>query len=233
MKRGPCRLCGCVGPRTVTHVPAKSAGNVGTRQEAVIEVAANGERIYGLGPERDGGMNGYWFCVTCNRDRTRPWDEEYTRWVPSLFNILHDPRNKGDTISMVAVDFDPGAFARCLWAWFLAVAEGLRERVPEVAAALITGKPVTETNDRRLFLAATRELQFSVFMGRFGGGVTAPPYVAFLAGPYTQHLARGWLDTTPWLAERPGQRRTVSLTLPIVETLGDKPMPMLGHPLLD
>jgi hypothetical protein len=70
-------------------------------------------------------------------------------------------------------------------------------------------------------------------MGRFGSAVTAPPYVAFLVGQYTQHLVDGWLDTTPWLAERPGDRRNVTLTLPIVETLGDEAMPMLGHPILD
>lgn len=199
----------------------------------MIEIAPDGRRTYGLGSERLGGMWGYWFCVECNRDRTRPWDEEYTRWVPSLFNILQNPTNKGNTISTEGVDFDPGASVRCLWAWFFAVAEGLRERVPETAAAVITGEPPTMTDERRLFLAATRELQFSMLIGRFGAAIAAPPYVAFLAGPYTRHLVHGWLDTTPWLGECPGQRRAVSLTLPVVETLGDEPMPMLGQPVLD
>lgn len=199
----------------------------------MIEIAQNGTRTYALGSERLGGIAGYWFCLLCNRDRTRRWDEEYTRWVPGLFDYLHVPKSKGNTLTTTAVDLDPGAFARCLWAWFFAVSNGLRERVPDVAAAVVTGEPVTHSGHPRLFLAATRELQFSTLIGRFAGGITAPPYAALLAGPHTRGLARGWLDTTPWLAEYPGMRRDVSLTLPIVETLGDESLPILGQPVVD
>ena len=178
-------------------------------------------------------MSGYWFCVPCNTDRTRRWDEEYTRWVPQLFNVLHNESNQGNAIAMEPADLDRGAFARCLWAWFFATDERLRERMPEVAAAVITGEPVTKVGYPRLFLAATRELQFSMVIGHFGAGITAPPYVAFLAGVQTERLVHGWLDTTSWLAERPGRRQAARFTLPIVETLGDAPLPMLGEALLD
>jgi hypothetical protein len=232
-KRGVCRLCGEFGRLTVTHIPAKSAGNVGTRQEPMIEIDEHGNRNYALGTVRLGGMSDYWFCLPCNRDRTRPWDEEYTRWVPELFNMLHEAGSSGNTVATSAIAFDPGAFGRCLWSWFFAVADGLRDRAPAVAEGVRTGKPVAHFGYPRVFLAATRELQFSMFIGHFGGAITAPPYVAFLAGPHTRALVPGWFDTTPWLREHPGQRRSFTMTLPIIETLGEEAMPMLGHPVVD
>jgi hypothetical protein len=142
-KHGACRLCGVVTRLTLTHVPSKSAGNVGTRQAPMIEIDDAGRRTHGLGREALGGMADYWYCATCNNERTRRWDEEYARWVPGLFAALHNERNEGNTVSATAVDLDVGAFVRCLWAWFFAVADGLRERIPEVAAAVRGGDPVT------------------------------------------------------------------------------------------
>ena len=70
-------------------------------------------------------------------------------------------------------------------------------------------------------------------MGRFSGGITAPPYVTLLAGRKTHDLARGWFDTSRWLREQPGARRAVTLTLPIVETMDGQGLPLIGQPVLD
>jgi hypothetical protein len=199
----------------------------------MVSVDEAGGRTYALGREREGGMYGYWFCETCNNSCTRPWDEEYTRWVPPLFSALHETTSKGNSVEVTVGDFDAGAFVRCLWAWFFAAADGLRERVPHVAEAVRTGLPVAPPEFPRLHLAATRELQFSMHIGRAGGGVTAPPYVAFLATPKTEELARRMLDTSPWLQCRAGERHQQTLTLPIIETLGGQELPMLGQPVVD
>jgi hypothetical protein len=228
-----CRLCGDFGHLTVTHVPAKSAGNVGPTQRAMVEIASDGKKTYALGGARGNGMSGRWFCRPCNTDRTRPWDEEYTRWVPQVFNALHDPSSTGNTIALEPADLDRGAFARCLWAWFFATVAGLRERVPEIAAAVISGEPVARGGYPRVFLAATRELQFSMQILPSSAVITAPPYVALLANFQTEWHTLGWLNTAAWLAERPGRREAARFALPIIETLGDEPMPMLGEPVLD
>jgi hypothetical protein len=199
----------------------------------MVEIAPDGKKTYGLGSARGNGMSGRWFCRPCNTERTRPWDEEYTRWVPQVFNALHDASGPGNTISVEPADLDRGAFARCLWAWFFATAEGLREELPEIAAAVISGEPVVGVSYPRLFLAATRELQFSMQILSSSAVVTAPPYVAFLAGFETEWHVLSWLNTTAWLAERPGRREAARFTLPVVETLGDGPMPMLGQPVLN
>jgi hypothetical protein len=232
-KRGVCRLCGEFAHLTKTHVPAKSAGNVGTAQPPMIAIDEAGGRTYALADERLGGMWGYWFCATCNNNSTRPWDEEYTRWVPALFSALHDPLSCGNTVEATAEDFDAGAFVRCLWAWFFAACGGLRERIPEVAAAVRSGESVEPPDYPRLYLAATRELQFSMQIGRVGAGIAAPPYVAFVATAVTEALGRRMLDTDPWLRRSAGGHRHETLRLPIIETLGGEQPPMLGHAVLD
>jgi hypothetical protein len=156
-KRGLCRLCGDYLKLTKTHIPARSAGNTGPARAPIIELDDSGRRVYGLSAERLGGMAGYWFCETCNNERTRPWDEEYVRWLPEFGRLLHDPGAKGNTVRVGAVDFDPGAFARCLWAWFFAVCDGLLNRAPDIARAVRTGEAVTPDRFPRVYLAATRE----------------------------------------------------------------------------
>jgi hypothetical protein len=232
--RGPCRLCGVVGPLTKTHVPAWSAGNVGARQAAMIDIDDDCRRTYGLGRETYGGMWGYWFCATCNSDRTRPWNEEYSRWVPPIFRAIHNPQSSGDTLSAIFADLDPGAFARCVWAWFFATCKGLREQLPEVAAAVRTGEPVQPpARLPRVFLACTRDLQFSMMGGRFSTGITAPPFGAVLVDERTRYLVPSWFDVALWLPQRPGRRRDLSLTLPIVELIGEAGLPMIGQPVLE
>jgi hypothetical protein len=66
-----------------------------------------------------------------------------------------------------------------------------------------------------------------------GAAILAPPFVAFLASPHTDHLGRRWLDTTPWLLEAAGERRRAVLTLPIVEPMGTEGLPMLGSDVLN
>lgn len=232
-KRGPCRLCGVIGPLTKTHVPARSAGNIGTRRAPMIEVDGAGERTYGLGREMLGGMWGYWFCRTCNNERTRPWDEEYSRWVPPIFQAIHDPKSSGNTISASVIDFDAGAFARCIWAWFFAAREGLLQQLPEVAAAVRTGEPI-ESPKRlpRVFLACTRDLQFSMMAVGSSVEITAPPFAAVLVGERTRYLVPGWFDVALWLPEQPGHGCDLTLTLPVAQMMGEEGLPMIGQPVL-
>jgi hypothetical protein len=200
----------------------------------MIELDGAGERTYGLGREMLGGMWGYWFCSTCNNERTRPWDEEYTRWVPPIFQAIHDSRGAGNTISARVVDFDAGAFARCIWAWFFAAREGLLHQLPTVAGAVRTGEPVEPpTRAPRVYLACTRNLQFSMMDVGSSVGITAPPFAAALVDERTRYLVAGWFDVALWLREQPGHGRDLTLTLPVAQIMGEEGLPMIGQPVLD
>lgn len=179
-KRAACRLCGTVTILTKTHIPARSAGNVGSARRPVVVVHDDGRQTYDLGNEELGGMWGRWFCAECN-NATRSWDEEYTRWTIDPLRALHDPKNPGNTFAARAYTADPGALVRCLWAWMFALADNLRARQPEIAAAVLRGSPAEPSERLRLLLAATRDTHFGMLVLPLAGAiVTAPPFVAVL-----------------------------------------------------
>jgi hypothetical protein len=54
--------------------------------------------------------------------------------------------------------------------------------------------------------------------------VCAPPYVAILAGATDDPVAP-YMDTAGWLADRSGNRRRVTLYLPMITALENNPSP--------
>ncbi|MGH7540808.1 MAG: hypothetical protein ACRELC_07405 [Gemmatimonadota bacterium] len=231
--RGRCRLCGDVTLLTKTHVPARSAGNVGTARAPIEVVDGEGQRRYGLGRETLGGMWGRWFCGQCN-NATRRWDEEYVRWLPEIFASLHDPANSGNRLAARALDADPGAFVRCLWAWMFAISDNFLDRFPAIAASVRSGQSVAPPVDARLLLAATRDLQFGIQALSFTIGVTAPPFVALhVAQPAFAHVPCGFFNTGLWLLEPAGTRCDVEFELPIVHTFDEDDLPPVGEFVID
>lgn len=154
--------------------------------------------------------------------------------MPPMFEAIHNSRSSGNTIAATFADLDQGAFARCIWAWFFATCKGLRQELPEIAAAVRTGEPVQpSTRLPRVYLACTRDLQFSMVAGRLSTALTAPPFAAVLVSEWTRYLVPGWFDVALWLTQRPGHRCELALTLPIVKLIGEEALPMLGHPVLE
>lgn len=241
-KRGECRLCGRRTQLTKTHVPAQSAGNVGTAQAPTIETDEHGRETYGLAAERQGGINDYWFCAACN-NRTRSWDECFTAWSQTLDHLLraHSPR-VGQRVDARIVGAASGPFVRCLWAWMFAITEGLRLELPHIASAVLSGEKVQPPKDPRLLLGVTLEDQISIVSGPHSGIVVAPPFVAFLVtdtfiredwitAVRTGHRlgvfqALHFLDTGQWLLHSESDRQDVDIDVPIVE-MGA--LPMLGE----
>jgi hypothetical protein len=231
-KRGDCRLCRRRTYLTRTHIPAKSAGNVGTAQPPVVEIGEDGKETYGLGSEQLGGIRDYWFCADCN-NRTGRWDEAFVAWTYAPLAALHDPSSRGNTFSAKIIDADTGAFVRCLWAWMFAISDAsLSARLPDVAAAAKSGDPVFAPADPRLFLAVTRDDRIAIQALNNSVIVTAPPFVAMLLSRRALEFGGddGFFDLAPWLMHPAGMRRTVEITMPVVVP---GPLPMIGEPVVD
>ena len=235
-KRGECRLCGRYTYLTKTHVPAQSAGNVGTAQPPTAEIDEEGRETYGLGKERLGGVREYWFCGDCN-NRAGEWDKCYTAWSRELQHLLDAGEARvGQRLSVRISRAAAGQFARCLWAWMFAIADDLRAQHPEIASAVLSGEPVQAPRYPRLMLAATREDQITVVVAPHSMVVTAPPFVAFLLTEAFLGVDPGFwrtlrlFDVAPWLMDSADDREDVVLELPIVE-MGA--LPMLGEAVWD
>ena len=222
-----------MGLLTKTHVPARSAGNVGPAHRPVEVVGEDGRRTYGLSRAALGGMWGRWFCASCNNNVARAWDEEFVRWAPGLFTALHDPARTGNRVAARIVGVAPGAFVRCLWAWMFALSDVLRDRQPAVAESVISGRPILPPANARLLLAATRDLQFGIFAMWNSIAVTAPPFAVLLLGERMFGHGNGMFDTGPWLRESAEERRGLELELPIVHTFDEDNFPPVGEPVLE
>jgi len=181
--------------------------------------------------EQLGGIRDYWFCADCNNE-TRRWDEAFVAWTYAPLAALHDPRSRGSMFSARIIDADTGAFVRCLWAWMFAISDvPLRDRLPDVAAAVKSGDPVGPPDDPRLLLAVTRDDRIAIQALSNSVVVTAPPFVAMLLSRRALEVGGndGFFDTAPWLLHAAGTRRTVEVTLPIVVP---GPLPMIGEQVL-
>lgn len=178
---GECSLCGFVGKLSKTHAPPRSAGNKGKTRYAVEQIDDAGISATIFSPRtRDGGMWGWWFCERCNHETER-WDREFALWANEFAPRLtqHPPRS-AETFYLYAEQYDPAAFVRALWSWSLAVDVELRHDVPDVAAAVLTGEPVTAPTDHRMLLGATTDLRICMAMQR--GGVVVQTHVGAHTG---------------------------------------------------
>jgi hypothetical protein len=240
-----CRLCGWTGRLSKTHVPPRGAGNQGSSRKGITTVDAAGRTFLDLSRPRDGGGWGRWFCTHCNR-RCGRWEEEYIRWSTRLVTKLHDEKPAGARLIAELPDADPGAVVRAMWAWAFAVDSSLLVRYPQLAASIRSGNPVDPPDDVRLLLGATRSLRIWVVGQRGGYAISSPipaaagsrmpdrlwfsgsrtvgcPDMAVASPPFVVLLAKegdepivDYFDTGAWLAEPAGQRRTVSLFIPMV-----------------
>ena len=186
-------------------------------------------------------MWGRWFCERCN-NATGRWDEEYLRWIEDLFPALNDTRLPGDRLEISSTQLDPGAFARCLWAWMFALSDDLRGHQPAVAASVLSGDPVEPPRNHRLMLAATRELQSAIFVLSFSVNVTAPPFVASLVyAPIAERLKRelgstgfeALTDVSGWLRLPARTLHAVKVELQVVHTFEGGDLPPIGLPIFD
>ena len=230
-KRGHCRLCGEYRFLTKTHIPARSAGNVGMARPPIVLTDEDGRETYGLGDEALGGIRDYWFCARCNNVTAR-WDEAFVALALQPLAALHDPQSRGNTFEATIVGGAVGEFVRCLWAWMFAISDNLRQRVPEVAKAVINGDAMEPPAAPRLFLGVTREVQIGIQALPNSIAVTAPPFVAVLLSERALKTAGagGLFDTGPWLTHEVGSRPTVKLRAPVVDP---GPLPMIGEPVVD
>lgn len=230
-KRGECRLCGQYGYLTKTHVPSKSAGNVGTAQPPTIDTDDTGRETYGLGKEKLGGIRAYWFCSECN-NRTAAWDECFAAWGRELHVCLTGGARTGQRVAVRILQAASGQFARCLWAWMFAICDDLRSQLPDAADAVLSGEAAPPPTHPRLLVAATLEDQISISVAPNSAVVVAPPFVAFLLSERflwsDNGLWRGLrlFDAGDWLKHSAQDRADVELDMPIVE-MG--PLPMLGE----
>jgi hypothetical protein len=234
-RAGICKLCGRIRAFTKTHAPAEAADNTGPVRVPVQVLGDDQVWRYGLSTrEYDGGMNGRWFCDECN-NRTGRWDEEYLRWRPDLLVAL-DRIKRGNRISGVLPEADPGAFVRCLWAWGFALADNLRAAIPVVADAVRSGDP-DPPPAFKLLLAATREDRSSIFVTPHSVNVCNPPFVASVIWPRLFAAAGGYgmVDIGSWLLDPVGARRSVTVDLPIMRVHGPEgeEFPVLGLPVTE
>lgn len=230
-KRGHCRLCGEYRRLTKTHVPARSAGNLGMARPPVVLTDEHGHETYGLGDEALGGIREYWFCARCN-NLTAQWDEAFVAMTHAPLAALHDPQSRGNTFEATIVGGAVGEFVRCLWAWMFAISDNLRQRVPGVAKAVVSGEPTGPPDAPRLFLGVTRDVQIGIQALPNSIVVTAPPFAAVLLSERALKAAGagGLFDTGPWLRYAVGSRPTVKVRTPIVDP---GPLPMIGQPVAD
>jgi len=187
-----------------------------------------------------------WFCEPCN-GRTGRWEEEYTAWGLSV--LLELQRQKppvGHSVALEFDDADPGALARMFWAWMFAVDFELRAELPDIANAVLSGRPVEPPPGLRVVLGATTDLRLWLMEQRDGKAVrtvagrgawretpagiwTAEPEdvplprVAISSPPLVALLADRshdpqprYFDTSDWLNETTGERRPIAVLLPIV-----------------
>jgi hypothetical protein len=246
-RQGRCRLCGRVAALTRTHIPPRAAGNQGPAREAVVVTDRQGNQFHTLGrPSGGGGMWRRWFCESCN-SRTGRWEEEYIVWgFPVLQELHRQEPAVGEPLALQFDDADPGALGRMLWAWMFAVDDGLREQLPDIADAILTGHPVEPPPNLRVLVGATTDLRLWLVGQRGGkalrtmagrgvwhettGGVwtTGPedvpiPHAAIASPPLVVLLADAshnphapYFDASEWLNEPPGLRRCVTMFLPVV-----------------
>lgn len=236
-KRGTCGLCGFEGKLSMTHVPPRSAGNVGEARPAVLFFdETTGDSTIGLGRATYDGMAGWWLCAECN-NRTERWESEYRRWKEQLSAAISaHPAPAWKRISAHDPSSDPGALVRLLWTWMFAIDETLRLGWPELAQSLITGEPAGPPDGLRLLLTASTSPWIAAMQpvrAQWTGkgwdpdaanqpriAVSAPPFFVCLEVDGTDP-APGAFETSEWLAHRAGTRRPLDLELLIVEALTD------------
>lgn len=236
-KHGRCGLCPFTGKLSITHIPPRAAGNVGEARPAVLYFEEEtGVSTVGFGRATYDGMAGWWLCASCN-NRTARWETEYLAWKWPLFGAIHERgATAGKRLCARMDNADPGAFVRILWAWMFAIDERLFIGWPEVAERILSGVPTKTPRGLRLLLAATPSLWIAAVKpvrAQWTGhgwdpetanqprvAISAPPFVVVLAVDGTDP-APGFFDATAWLTEPAGERRPLTLDVPLVETLTD------------
>ena len=250
-QRGVCRLCGQVGRRTRTHVPARAAGNRQVARRAATTTTTDGQVVFSLEWPRLGGSWGYWFCADCNSGRTARWDKEYLGWQGTVWGLMGaNGVNPRPLPPSMLHDADPGAFIRCLWAWLFATdeTESLHAIHSSLADAIRNGEPVEPPDDLRLLLGVTLGLGGWLSATRPGSAIgrtmlgrsplwtpptpateiTALPRAVVVAPPFVVAFGSpddndglGLFNPASWLRDAAGQRREVALLLPTVEVQKD------------
>ena len=236
-KRGRCGLCGFEGKLSMTHIPPRSAGNVGEARPVVLSIDdTTGDSSLRFGRATFDGMAGWWLCATCN-NRTERWEPEYHRWQHQVSSAIDaHPAPAWKLLSIHDPSSDPGALVRLFWGWMFAIDEKLRWGWPELADSVLTGEPTSTPDGLRLLLtastspwiAATKPMR-TQWTGRgWDPEAASQPRVVVSAPPFFVHLAvdgtdpaPGSFDTAEWLADRAGTRRALDVELLIVDALSD------------